>query len=238
MVYNMKNLTVMPTLLKSMFFQGNWNVSNMQGTGFKWLVKDFFKRNNTPLPEDFNTSSGYYFNTNPYLVTFILGLLLKEMRQHGKIDNYDKIYSSAFAAMGDTFFWHSLRPFAFFISIWAFMVSPYLAVLLYFIVFNTFNIAFRILGFYYGYTFGRDVILIFNKIHFNMWSRIYDGITVFMAGTVITYIIKYQYLAGSVHIIKSVLLFTVSIFISKWVRGPAELIIVTSVLGTLLLFGV
>ncbi len=234
----MRKLVIFPTLFKSMFYQGNWNITNMQGTGFRWLVKDFFKNNKTELPSDFDYSPLYYFNTNPYLVTFILGLLLKETQDKGIIGDYDKIYSSALAALGDTFFWHSLRPFAFFISIWAIVINPLLVVILYLVVFNLFNIIFRLLGFYYGYTFGINVMVLFNKIGFNKWVGIVDAMTTFMAGVAIAYIIKYQYYAGSIHVIKSVLLFVVGVIISKWVRGPLELIIVTTILGVLLLFGV
>ena len=171
-------------------------------------------------------------------MTFILGLLLKETQEKGKIGDYDKIYSSALAALGDTFFWHSLRPFAFFVSIWAIVVNPVLLIILYLVVFNLFNIVFRVLGFYYGYTFGANVMFLFNKIGFNKWSAIFDAMTTFMAGFVIAYVIKYQYYEGSIHVIKSVLLFIVGIILSKWVRGPLELIIVTTILGVLLLFGV
>ncbi len=234
----MRKLVILPTLLKSMFYQGNWNITNMQGTGFRWLLKDFFKHNKTELPSDFDLSPVYYFNTNPYLVTFILGLLLKETQMRGKISDYDKIYASALAALGDTFFWHSLRPFAFFISLWAILINPVLLIILYFVVFNLFNIVFRILGFYYGYTFGANVMQLFNQIKFNKWSRVYDGITTFMAGIVIAYVIKYQAVTDSINIIKSILLFIVGVIISKWVRGPLELIIVVTILAVLILFGV
>ena len=81
-------------------------------------------------------------------------------------------------------------------------------------------------------------MFLFNKIGFNKWSAIFDAMTTFMAGFVIAYVIKYQYYEGSIHVIKSVLLFIVGIILSKWVRGPLELIIVTTILGVLLLFGV
>ena len=234
----MRKLVIFPTLLKSMFYQGNWNITNMQGTGFRWLLKDFFKNNKTNLPSDFDSSPLYYFNTNPYLVTFILGLLLKETQEKGIIGDYDKIYASALAALGDTFFWHALRPFAFFISLWAILINPVFLVISYFVIFNIFNVVFRILGFYYGYTFGVNVMQLFNKIKFNKWSKIYDGITTLMAGIVIAYVIKYQYVTDSIHVIKSILLFIVGVIISKWVRGPLELIIVTTILAVLILFGV
>ncbi len=234
----MRKLVICPTLLKSIFYQGNWNITNMQGTGFRWLLKDFFKNNKTKLPSDFDTSPLYYFNTNPYLVTFILGMLLKETREKGVIGDYDKIYSSALAALGDTFFWHSLRPFAFFMSIWVVIIKPELIIVFYLIVFNLFNILFRVLGFYYGYNFGANVISVFNKIGFNKWSAFFDGITTFLAGIVIAYVIKYQYYISSIHAIKSILLFIIGIIISKWIKGPLELIIVTTILGVLLLFGV
>ena len=46
----MRKLIIFPTLLKSLFYQGNWNITNMQVTGFRWLLKDFFRNNKTELP--------------------------------------------------------------------------------------------------------------------------------------------------------------------------------------------
>lgn len=188
----MTRLVILPTLIKSMFYQSNWNIANMQGTGFIWLIKDFFRHNKTKLPDDFDIDSVYYFNTNPYMVTFILGMLLKEVRVNGKIGSYDKIYASALAALGDTFFWHSLRPFVFFASLMVILINPVYVIVLYFLIFNTFNIVFRILGFYYGYNFGANVINFFNKIKFNRWSVIFDGLTVFLAGIILSTLVKYN----------------------------------------------
>lgn len=190
----MKRLVILPTLIKSMFYQSNWNISNMQGTGFIWLIKDFFRHNKTKLPEDFDIDSVYYFNTNPYMVTFILGMLLKEARVNGKIGSYDKIYASALAALGDTFFWHSLRPFVFFVSLTVILINPVLVIVLYVVIFNIFNIMFRVLGFYYGYNFGANVITFFNRIKFNKWSAIFDGLTVFLVGIILSTLIKYDVL--------------------------------------------
>lgn len=190
----MNRLVILPTLIKSMFYQSNWNISNMQGTGFIWLIKDFFRHNKTKLPDDFDIDSVYYFNTNPYMVTFILGMLLKEARVNGRIGSYDKIYASALAALGDTFFLHSLRPFVFFVSLTVILINPVLVIVLYFVIFNFFNIVFRILGFYYGYNFGANVITFFNRIKFNRWSAIFDGLTVFLAGIILSTLVKYDVL--------------------------------------------
>ena len=234
----MRSLVIFPTLIKSLFYQGNWNIKNMQGTGFIWLLKDFFKRNNTEMPPDLDPTKVYYFNTNPYLITFILGMLLKETRVHGKIGDYHKVYASALGALGDTFFWHSLRPFAFFISLWFIMIDIIYVPIAYLVIFNFFNILFRIIGFYYGYTFGVNVINLFNKIKFNKWSQFFDGVTVFMIGIVIAYVIKYQSTTSPIHVFKSIILFIIGIIISKWIRGPIELILATTILSILLLFGV
>lgn len=234
----MKDLVILPTLIKSLFYQGNWNIKNLQGTGFIWLLKDFFKRNNTEIPKDLDPTKIYYFNTNPYLITFILGMLLKETRINGKLGEYHKVYSSALSALGDTFFWHSLRPFAFFISLCFVIIDVIYVPIAYLVIFNLFNIFFRVVGFYYGYAFGFNVINLFNRIKFNKWSQFFDGVSAFMIGIIISYVVKYQSATSPIHVFKSIVLFIIGIIISRWIRGPIELILATTVLSILILLGV
>ncbi|MBQ3033037.1 MAG: PTS system mannose/fructose/sorbose family transporter subunit IID [Deferribacterales bacterium] len=235
----MKKPIFLPTIFKSMFFQANWNMDNMQGTGFSWLIKDLLKRNCIKCPEDFTNASRVpsYFNTNPYLITFILGMFMKECEENGKPADYCKTYASAFAALGDSFFWHSLRPFTFLLSIWIAVVNPDLAVLFYLILYNFFHIGFRFLGLYYGYKFGKNVILIFRRIAFNRWTQIFDSVSTFMAGVTLAVAVKYISASQPIPIIKASVLFLSGIVAANFVKTPIAFMCVAAILGVMLMIG-
>lgn len=234
----MKRLTVIPTILRSMFYQASWNVENMQGTGFSWLVKDMFRRNKIKVRQDFKLSYSHYFNTNPYLITFILGLLLKEAKKGDQIGTYMQTYASALAALGDSFFWHSLRPFTFFFAVWIALIEPLFTVPLYLLLYNFFHFGFRFFGFYFGYNMGRDFITIFRRLHFNKWSQVFDSVTTFMAGAAIAAVIRYQGVGlQSYHVIKVVIVFILGFVLARRVSAPIGLALATGVISIMLMMG-
>lgn len=69
------------------------------------MIKSAAKAKGVELDEAtlFNETS--YFHTHPYLANFILGMWVKEYEKGGQPDFfYKKVYSSAFGALGDSFF--------------------------------------------------------------------------------------------------------------------------------------
>lgn len=229
----------LPTILKSMFYQANWNVENMQGTGFSWLVKDLFIRNGLKPPQDIKFKDAAYFNTNPYFITFILGFLLREAKNGGQPGVYTQTYASALAALGDSFFWHSLRPFTFFFAVWVALIEPLFTVPLYLILYNFFHFGFRFAGFYYGYSMGRNFIALFRRIGFSKWSQIFDSMTTFMAGAAIAAVIRYQgeSLQGF-HAGRAVVLFVIGFIIARKVSAPVGLMFATGAIGLMLILGI
>lgn len=237
----MKNIKAVSTILRSMFYQANWNTENMQGTGFSWLVKDLLKKNKLDTPADMNFSDSRYFNTNPYFITFILGLILREAKDGGKPGAYTQAYASALAALGDSFFWHALRPFTFFFAVWIALIEPNLTVPIYLILYNFFHFGFRFLGFYYGYSLGQNFILIFKRIRFNQWSQIFDYCTTFMAGAAIAAVIRYQGEAAAIHgynVIRAIALFLIGLIIARKVSAPVGLMLATGAIGIMLMVGI
>lgn len=236
----MKGPVFIPTFFRSMFYQANWNVDNMQGTGFSWLIKDLFRRNKISFPEEFakKIKIPSYFNTNPYLITFILGMLMKECEENGKPLEYGKAYASALAALGDSFFWHSLRPFTFFLSILVALAYPDMAVFFYLILYNFFHIGFRFLGFYGGWTFGRNVIIIFRRIAFNRWTQVCDSFSVFMAGVAVAAAIRHLSGGHDVLFFKAVILFFAGLIMARMVKAPLGFMCVACILGLMLILGV
>ncbi len=236
-VIYMKPLTILPTILKSMVYQANWNTRNMQGTGFIWLLKDLFKRNNLPIPSDIKADKPDYFNTNPYFITFILGMVFKESERNNEVMPFVKAYSSALAAMGDTFFWHSLRPFVFFVSLMVAVVNPSIALVTYMVLYNVFHFWSRFFGFHLGYKQGKDLIQIFKRVSFNNWAQVLDYISVFMSGILLSAFVLYSD-GGMLLNMKAFVAFGLGFLLSRVLSAPVGVIIFAGIIGVLLKIGV
>lgn len=187
MVYSMKKRWI---FLKSLFFTSNLNVSNMQGTGYKYLIDEIAKANALDLPPQILRSQLGYFNSHPFMVNFIIGMWFKEYLKGGDPDYFKKIYGSALAALGDSFFWHTLRPLSFVISAIIALYEPVAGLIFYFLFFNIFHLFFLLAGFDIGFYFGKEIIGWFNKIKFNRWSMYGDIVAVFFFGVLISMILK------------------------------------------------
>ncbi len=178
-------------LLKSLIYQGNWNYENMQGSGFKFLLQRLKKYNYLEIDDKDIINQDEYFNTHPFFITFILGIWSKEYKkENGRPDYFKKTYASAFAALGDSFIWHSLRPFCFIISAIICIYNPYLGFLFYLIFFNLFHFFFLYVGYDVGYELNREVINWFNRIKFNKWSSYFDIFSSFLLGLFLSKLIK------------------------------------------------
>jgi len=232
----MKIFKALPTIFKSIFYQANWNIDNMQGTGFAWLLRDLFKRFNINDSNFKQKTRADYFNTNPYFITFMLGIVLKEAESNTVTDSYKSTYASVFGALGDTFFWHSLRPLAFFLSIGIATYKPIFAIILYLIIFNTFHIGFKFLGFYLGYHYGSNVIDIFRKVSFNRWSYYIDHVSAFIMGVTLSFLLIKQPDVSTEFIIKSAIFFLVGYSISRFIKAPEGLMIAS--IATILLIAI
>lgn len=176
--------------LKSLFYQSNLNHENMQGTGFSYMADEAAKLVGVELDDKVKLKETEYFHTHPYLANFILGMWIKEYQLGGEPDFYKKVYSSAFGALGDSFFWHSLRPFCFVIAALVGYGDPFMGMVVYLVLYNFFHIAFRFSGFKIGYTLGRDVIQFFNRISFNKWPAYMDLVSSFLLGIFLTFLVK------------------------------------------------
>lgn len=217
-----------PTLIRSIFYQANWNIENMQGTGFSWLLKDLSKRFSIGIGNIRVNERADYFNTNPYFVTFMLGMFLKEAESGQAVDQYKSTYASVFGALGDSFFWHSLRPLTFFLSLFIALYEPMFAMFFYLIIFNTFNIGFKFLGFYLGYYYGTDVINLFRTVSFAKWSDIADIASIFLMGGTLAVVVKYISNSDPINLIaifKTAIFFLAGFVTSKYITAPFTLIV-------------
>jgi len=210
------NMKKIKRLLKSLLLQGNWNYENMQGTGFAFMLDEINREESFNIPDSVIKRELTYFNTHPFLLMFVVGVWFREFLDKGDPDQYKKIYSSAFGVLGDSFFWHALRPTSFVIAVLFSFYNPFIALILYLFFFNFFHFYFLYNGFDIGFQYGKETIKWFNKILFNRWSEYFDAITSFLLGFILVMIIHKNGFDGNISIYASgISLFLLGTFLAK-----------------------
>ena len=111
------NKTLNKMAWRSMFLQGSFNYERMQACG--WLygilpgLQEIHKNK-----EDLSTSMSHnleFFNTHPFLVTFVMGIVLSMEQQKADINTIRAVRVAAMGPLGgigDAIFWFTLVPIA------------------------------------------------------------------------------------------------------------------------------
>lgn len=188
MAYSLNRIRV---ALRCMVYTATMNTENMQGTGFHWLVKNTARDLGVKLTPEKLSEQRDYFTTNPSMISFLLGVFFKELGK-GADALYKRSYASAFAALGDSFFWHGLKPLAFLFAAIGSIHHPVLGIFAYFFVYNLFHLGFLLLGFDIGRDMGRDVITWFQRVRFRQWPAYVDFGTAFLCGFFIIGLMKHE----------------------------------------------
>ncbi|MBN1823604.1 MAG: PTS system mannose/fructose/sorbose family transporter subunit IID [Endomicrobiales bacterium] len=198
-------MTFVAVFAHSFFLQALWNFERMQNVGFVFGLMSFFRHlypDRKARREAFLRHFGY-FNTHPYLIGIVYGIvatLEKDMRD-GKPVNARQIemirnnVAGPLAAIGDTFFWATWRPFSVLISIGITMLSyrylpEYFAVfvcpVVFLFVYNVMHIPFRYWSLYVGYQLNVGIIEILSKLEFHYVVNLVRGIGVLVLGLIFT----------------------------------------------------
>jgi len=107
-------------LVRSLALQASWNPQRMQNLGLLTALLPWLKSQ----PADLNSRRVFcrryyeFFNTNPYLANFILGVLLRLESDQVRGKSYPPELAGtvrdslgrAFASLGDQLFWLGIRP--------------------------------------------------------------------------------------------------------------------------------
>ncbi|OGS19759.1 MAG: hypothetical protein A3J83_01325 [Elusimicrobia bacterium RIFOXYA2_FULL_40_6] len=201
---------LMPLFWHSFFLQTTWNYERMQNIGFAFSLMPLLRRL-YPLPaERIRAIKRHleYFNTNPYMVPIILGVVAamehkvaaaqperREMQEQA-ITTFKNNIAGPLAAIGDKFFWALWRPFSSLIgvalTIWLYDINDFRGTWLIPIVtvlaYNVLVIPFRIWGVKAGYLYRRSITRLVTLIRFD---QVVDSLNYIGMGMVIFIGISY-----------------------------------------------
>jgi len=172
------NLKLFHVFIRSFLIQVLVNYKYMQNVGWIYSLMPVFKSLYPGLDKRREVYSGHlrFFNTHPYMVNIMQGIVinLEEKRASGmdvekQIFNFRDQTAGALAAIGDTMFWACWRPFSALVAILAGLVfypkGCLVAPLVYLIFYNSFHLAFRLIGLYRGYHKSEDVVKQLSKLN-------------------------------------------------------------------------
>ena len=137
-------------LLRSLLVQSSWNFAGMQNLGFFFMTwPTVARRLETPEQVRAGVRDLRNFNTHPYFAGLVAAAVIRKRESGGTdeaVEGLKRSLMSAFGAVGDEFFWATLRPFAALVALPAALAGEVWAPLLMLAIFNVPHFSVRVLG--------------------------------------------------------------------------------------------
>ncbi len=178
------NRVLFSVFWRSFFIQALWNFERLQNIGFAYgmlpilrsLYPDPQKRREALLRHT------NYFNTHPYMVNLIFGMVasLEQDVAEGKTPNPEQItifknnMAGPLAAIGDTFFWATWRPFSVLVAVstalflfrYGSFSSGLIVPLLFILIYNIVPLSFRYWSLRVSYHMHKKIVEIIASLEF------------------------------------------------------------------------
>jgi mannose/fructose/N-acetylgalactosamine-specific phosphotransferase system component IID len=130
-----------------------------------------------------------YFNTQPYLASFILGAVVRmeEDRAAGlnaseDVSGLKAALMAPLGALGDTFFWGALKPFAAVLAVALLMTGNWWAPLLFLVFYNAWHIGLRAGMLFWGYRSSGDAMSLLARYSLMSMAKRLKRITLAVLG--------------------------------------------------------
>ena len=165
-------MTLLRVLWRSFFIQAANNYQRMQSVGFAFCMTPALRR--LYQGDDLKAALARhleFFNSHPYMAGALLGAsirfeeeIARGEREASDVQNFKRFMQGPMAAIGDCFFWSSLRPF---IAAWAVMgvlSGLWWAPVGFILLFNACHLGLRAYGLFVGYHDGEQVCEKINRL--------------------------------------------------------------------------
>jgi mannose/fructose/N-acetylgalactosamine-specific phosphotransferase system component IID len=179
---------------RALLIQASWSYERMQSLGFAFAIEPVLRK---LYPDRVEYESRLrihleYFNTQPYLASFILGAVVRmeEDRADGRNVNEDvsslkAALTAPLGALGDTFFWGALKPFAAVVAVALLMTGSWWAPLLFLVFYNVWHIGLRAGMVFWGYQSGGNAVAFIARYSMTNMAKRLKLITLTVAGGII-----------------------------------------------------
>jgi PTS system mannose-specific IID component len=174
-------LTKLKVLAGSFFLQASWSFERMQGLGFAAAIspalKELYAADEEKMREALKRHLVFY-NAHPYMASPVLGacVRLEERARDGEaaVDSaarFKKLITGAYGAIGDSFFWGSVRPLASIIGIIATILWGVWGPLVFLVLYNLVHLWTRFRGLQKGLELGDGVVSYIKSLGLPRWAE-------------------------------------------------------------------
>lgn len=151
---------------RSLFLQASFNYERMQAAGWLYAILPGLEKIHTNK-EDLSTSMSHnleFFNTHPFLVTFVMGIILSLEQNKLEVPTIRAVRVAAMGPLGgigDAIFWFTLVPITAGISSNMALQGHISGPILFLVIFNVVQFALRFWLMNWSYKMGTEAIDIF-----------------------------------------------------------------------------
>ena len=148
---------------RSLILQGSFNYERMQAAGWLYCILPGLEKIHTDK-EDLSTSMQHnleFFNTHPFLVTFVMGIVLSMEQQKADINTIRAVRVAAMGPLGgigDALFWFTLVPITAGITANMAINGSIAGPILFLLIFNIVQMALRFFLMNWSYELGSKAI--------------------------------------------------------------------------------
>lgn len=165
-------VTYLRTLWRTFFFQAATNYERMQNLGFAFCMLPALTRLYTgDALKQAMARHLEFFNSHPYMADALVGASARLEAEIAagragpqRVQQFKSCTMGPLAAIGDAFFWASLKPMAAAISVTAVLGGLRWAPVIFFLVYNVFHLGLRVYGLWAGFHEGENVIQKINRV--------------------------------------------------------------------------
>lgn len=186
-----RKIDLLKVFFRSFLIQASWSFDRMQSLGFAFAIMPALKRL-YPERDEFASRLRQhmeYFNTQPYLASFILGasIRMEEKRSSGRstagdVSALKNTLMAPLGALGDSFFWAALKPLSVLIAVFLLMTGAWWAPILFLVFYNLWHVWLRAAVLLWGYRSSGDVVSLIARYRFTRVARIFKALALVVLG--------------------------------------------------------
>jgi len=181
-------------VFRSFLIQGTWNFERMQNLGFCYalipaLRHIYGKGEKVREPVKRHLE---FFNTHPYMAAPVIGAAVKMEEDVARgdmngedINTFKAGVMGSYGAIGDSFFWGTLKPFASLMAVFVSLMGQVLSPFIFLMLYNISHLRLRIAGFYMGYEEGIGVVDGLKRFNFPVLMKRIKMLTVISSGALL-----------------------------------------------------
>jgi mannose/fructose/N-acetylgalactosamine-specific phosphotransferase system component IID len=190
-----QKIDLVRAFFRTLFVQGSWNYKSLIGLGFGFCAVPFARRlyKSDEERSAFLSRHIEFFNAHPFFASWCLGAvgkleeeaIRKKWSDAKPITIFKERLIGPLGAIGDQLFWNGIKPLCAGIGVWIGLVSGWIALPVFLIIYNVPHFYVRILGLTMGYRHGFDIVSALSVRRFQPWIQLVVATGVMVCGMVI-----------------------------------------------------